>query len=52
MKEIIEIFRMEELSVDVRIRTMRKLGEALDYQYAANWTGEVIDELEKILITQ
>ena len=49
MSEIIAIFRMTELSAETRIRVIKALGKALNYQFAANWTGEIVDELVGIL---
>jgi len=45
MESIIQIFRMDELSVETRINIMKKLGTAINYQYAANCTEELITEL-------
>jgi hypothetical protein len=45
VNEIIAVFRMNEVSIDSRIRIIRKLGLALDNQYAMNWTGEIVEEL-------
>jgi hypothetical protein len=52
MKEIIEVFRMSELSHDTRINVITKLGRALNYEHAANWTDDIIDELVGILQKQ
>lgn len=45
MESIIQIFRMSELSVETRIKIMKKLGTAINYQYAANCTEELVIEL-------
>jgi hypothetical protein len=45
MESIIQIFRMDDLSIETRISIMKKLGTAINYQYAANCTEELIIEL-------
>lgn len=45
MESIIQIFRMDELSIETRISIMKKLGTAINYQYTANCTEELIIEL-------
>lgn len=45
MESIIQIFRMSELSIETRISIMKKLGAAINYQYASNCTEELIIEL-------
>lgn len=49
MKEIMEVFRATELSEDVKIRVIKKLGIALNKEYGMNWTEEIVDELVGIL---
>jgi hypothetical protein len=49
MNELIAVFRMIEISIDTRIRIMKKLGEALDNQYGMNFTGEIVKELTEQL---
>ena len=51
MKELFEVFRMDSLSIEARIRVMKKLGVALDNQYGMNWTEEIIAELTSILLS-
>lgn len=46
---MIEVFRMDELSIETRIRVIQKLAAALNYQFGANWTEEVEAELIEIL---
>tara|TARA_R110000772_G_scaffold239773_1_gene351860 strand:+ start:410 stop:571 length:162 start_codon:yes stop_codon:yes gene_type:complete len=49
MKEVIAVFEMKNISDDTKIKVLRKLGRALNDEYAMNWTGEIIDELVDIL---
>ena len=51
MCELIEVFKMEDLSLDTRISVIKKLGRAINYEYAANVTDEIVDELVSILET-
>jgi hypothetical protein len=52
MESIIQVFRMDELSIETRIGIMKKLGQAINYQYAANCTEELIIELILALDTE
>ncbi len=45
MESIIQIFRMNELSVETRIKIIKKLGVAINYQLAANVTEYLVVEL-------
>lgn len=49
MKELIEVFRMNEVSVEARINLLKKLGVAINHEYSSNMTEPVIYELVKIL---
>lgn len=49
MSEIIAVFRAHELSVATRIKIIKKLGTALNHQYAMNWTGDIVAELVEAL---
>ena len=49
MEEMMSVFRATELSKEVRIKIIKKLGRALNMQYAMNWTDEIVDELVKAL---
>ena len=49
MKEVIEIFKMKELKLETRISIIKKLCNALNFQFGANWTEQVRDELVSIL---
>ena len=45
MDSIIQIFRMSELSIEARIKIIKKLGIAINYQFAANCTEALVYEL-------
>jgi hypothetical protein len=45
MRDLIEVFRMKELSIDVRCRIIKKLGTAINHTYAMNITEDLVDEL-------
>ena len=49
MKSLIEVFRMEEVSKETRVKIIIKLGHAINYQYGANVTEGIIFELVSIL---
>jgi hypothetical protein len=49
MKEIMEIFRVPELSIETKIKVIIKLGRALNDQMGMNWTDEIVAELVSIL---
>ena len=49
MKVLIDVFKMEEISKDARIDVLIALGIAINYEYSANVTEQVIYELVKIL---
>lgn len=49
MKEILEVFKMSELSVETRCRVIIKLGRALNFEQGSNWTEPIVYELVKIL---
>ena len=49
MSDLITVFKMEEVSVETRIRLIQKIGNAINYQYAANVTDDLVDELVAIL---
>lgn len=52
MKEILEIFKAPELSPEAKIKVIKKLGEALNFEMGTNWTEPVVDELVEILRKQ
>ena len=45
MESIIQVFRMNEISIKTRIKIMMKLGAALNWKYGSNCTEELIIEL-------
>lgn len=49
MKELIEIFRMDELSKENRVRLIIKMGILINNQYGGNITEAVVYELVKLL---
>jgi hypothetical protein len=44
MREIIEIFKMDRISSEAKIRAIIALGRALNYEYGSNWTDEIVKE--------
>lgn len=49
MKELIEVFRMDEVSKAVRVNIIIKLGEIINHQYASNITEPLVFELVNLL---
>lgn len=49
MKELIDIFRMDEVSIDTRISIIITLGKAINVQYGMNITEPLVYELVKSL---
>ena len=49
MEELMNIFRMTEISVSARIRLLKKVGHLVNYQYSSNVTEPIIIELIMIL---
>lgn len=45
MKELIEIFRMTEISIPTRIKLIKEMGELINYQYTSNITEPLVVEL-------
>jgi len=45
MEDLIQVFRMSELSVKNRISIIKKLGDAINRRYAANITESLVYEL-------
>ena len=45
MESIIQVFRMSELSIETRIKIIKQLGLAINYQFAANCTEALVYEL-------
>ncbi len=49
MKELIDVFRMNELSVKTRVKIIIKLGFAINFEQGANITEGIVYELVKAL---
>lgn len=49
MKELIDVFRMNEIDPKTRARIIIKLGKAINYEYASNFTECIVFELVSIL---
>lgn len=49
MRELIDVFRMHELTEQTRINIIIKLGEVINHKYAANITEPLVYELVKAL---
>ncbi|MDR3243260.1 MAG: hypothetical protein LBT79_00765 [Elusimicrobiota bacterium] len=49
MKELIEVFRMNEISPKIRASIIIKLGSLINNQFSANITEPIVWELVKIL---
>lgn len=49
MKELIDVFRMHELSPKTRAAIIVKLGNAINDEYGMNITGELVEELLRAL---
>ncbi len=45
MESLIQIFRMNEVSVPIRIKIIKELGRAINAQYASNITEPLVYEL-------
>jgi hypothetical protein len=49
MKELMEIFRANEIDKKTRARIIIKMGKALNHQITMNWTQPIVYELVKQL---
>lgn len=49
MKELIDVYRMNEISIDARIKIIKKLGEAINHQMCSNITAPLVYELVLLL---
>jgi hypothetical protein len=49
MNALIEVFRMEEVSKETRIRLLKKLGNLINCKYASNVTEPLVYELVLLL---
>ena len=45
MKELIDVFRMSEISIDTRIKIIKALGLAINNQVCTNITEDLVREL-------
>lgn len=45
MDNLIQIFRMNEISIQSRIKIIKKLGQCINHQYASNITEPLVYEL-------
>ena len=49
MKDLIDVFRMDEVDPKIRARIIIKLGNAINYTYGANITEPIVHELVSLL---
>ncbi len=49
MKELIEVFRMNEISAETRAKIIIRLGNAINHEMATNITEPIVYELVAIL---
>ena len=49
MKELIDVFKMDEISIQTRIKIIIRLGSAINDRYAMNITEALVYELVKAL---
>lgn len=49
MKDLIEVFRMDELDKKTRARVIIKLGDVINYSHGANIAEDIVYELVMIL---
>jgi hypothetical protein len=49
MKELLDVYRMNEIDPQTRIRILRKMGNLINAQYGANVTEEIVEELVALL---
>jgi len=49
MEDLIQVFRIEELTKKTRARIIIKLGEMINYKYGSNVTEPIVYELVSIL---
>ena len=50
MKDLIEVFRMSEISKETRARMIIKMGNMINMQYGSNLTEGIVFELVSILV--
>lgn len=49
ISSLIAVYRMDELKPETRVRVIKKLGEAINYSFAANITEPIVAELVELL---
>lgn len=45
MQVLIDVFKMDMISIDRRIAIIKQLGELINHEYAANITEGLVEEL-------
>lgn len=45
MESLIQVFRMTEISAETRIKLIKKLGEAINFDLGGNYTQPLVYEL-------
>lgn len=49
MEDLITIYRMNEVSIETRIKLIKELGHLINHQYASNITERLVVELCMLL---
>ena len=49
MQAMLDVFKMEEISVKTRIKIIKELGTAINYRYSSNVTEPLVIELVLLL---
>jgi hypothetical protein len=49
VSDLLNVYNMKEIKAETRIRLIKKLGIAINYEYASNLTEEVVEELVNLL---
>ena len=52
MRDLIEIFKMTEITVDTRIRLLKKMVNIVNMQYGSNVAEPIVEELVQALERQ
>lgn len=52
MRDLIEIFKMTEITVDARIRLLKKMVNIVNMQYGSNVAEPIVEELVQALERQ
>jgi len=45
LSDLIDVFKMQEIKPEMRIRLIKKLGVAINNEHGMNLTDEVVEEL-------